>query len=381
LLSPNMPAFQNEEGTPLVAEEPQQDSSSPVISVGKKAMLAVVAMGVLAATAYSSFQYGVNNGMQALRAGPMKMNKETRFPFSGVHEPLPNDSNGPMTNEGAIKSIKSHKLDKYEYMKDKVLDGEFYSYGHGMAQDASPIPDDPDYEGGKSKVKITVNLHEDGGIFKEYMHNGVKYVEKLGKIAGLNSQDDIVFIDGDTLTRDGVEDRRFGILQILCGFTEHIADYHVHSGYDNRVTIHTPDACPLEMDTPYICDYKGIWEGHDEDAGGDYQCKCDGDVEMCKCLAEGPEYAWCQQWFDINAFMNEHPQDGDDDHEDDHVEHLPEDVPAVALNEVAKNSGKKIAKFSELDADTKKKTEKFLFKKLQEQQKLQKRTRGNRGKK
>jgi len=53
----------------------------------------------------------------------------------------------------------------------------------------------------------------------------------------------------------------------------------------------------------------------------------------------------------------------------------------VALNEVAKNSGKKIAKFSELDADTKKKTEKFLFKKLQEQQKLQKRTRGNRGKK
>ena len=264
------------------------------------------------------------------------------------------------------------------------------------------------------EVKITVNLHEDGGIFKEYMHNGVKYVEKLGKIpltfeymlysyirmliytyihtikhtgkiAGLNSQDDIVFIDGDTLTRDGVEDRRFGILQILCGFTEHIADYHVHSGYDNRVTIHTPDACPLEMDTPYICDYKGIWEGHDEDAGGDYQCKCDGDVEMCKCLAEGPEYAWCQQWFDINAFMNEHPQDGDDDHEDDHeddhVEHLPEDVPAVALNEVAKNSGKKIAKFSELDADTKKKTEKFLFKKLQEQQKLQKRTRGNRGKK
>ena len=262
------------------------------------------------------------------------------------------------------------------------------------------------------EVKITVNLHEDGGIFKEYMLHGVKYVDKLGmitlthaymlyshihalmhlyahilmyihtgKIAGLNSQDDIVFIDGDTLTRDGVEGRRFGILQILCGFTEHIADYHVHSGYDNRVTIHTPDACPLEMDTPYICDYKGIWEGHDEDAGGDYQCKCDGDIEMCKCLAEGPEYAWCQQWFDINAFMNEHPQDGDDDHEDDHVEHLPEDVPAVALNEVAKKSGKKIAKFTELDADTKKKTEKFLFKKLQEQQKLQKRTRGNRGKK
>ena len=145
-----MPAFQNEEGTPLVAEELQQDSSSPVLSIGKKAILAVVAMGVLAATAYSSFQYGVNNGMQALRAGPMKMNKETLFPFTGVHEPLPNDANGPMTNEDAIKSIKSHKFDKYEYMKDKILDGEFYSYGHGMAQDASPIPDDPDYEGGKS---------------------------------------------------------------------------------------------------------------------------------------------------------------------------------------------------------------------------------------
>jgi len=372
-----MSTFQNEEGIPLVEEgqreEPQQSSHS----LGKKVVFAVVAMGILAATAYASFMYGVNDGMKAASV-PMEMNKKDLFPFTDVHEPLPNDSNGPSTNADAIASIKSHKLDKYGYMKDKHLEGEFLSYGHGMAQDASPIPDSPDYEGDNSKVKIIVNLQDDGGIFKEYMHNGVKYVDKLGKIAGLNNQDDIVFADGDTLERDGKTDRRFGILQVVCGFTEHIADYHVHSGWDNRVTIHSPDACPLEMDTPYICDYKGIWEGHDEDMGIDYQCKCDGPVEMCKCHNEGPDFAWCSQWFDINQFLENH---SDDEHHDDHEEALPEDAPAVMLNEVASKKGNKLSKFNELDVEVQKKAGNFLAKKLQQQQKLQKLTRGNRGKK
>lgn len=373
-----MSAFQNEEGIPLVEEGHQEPPNQASTSIGKKAVFAVVTLGILAATAYVSFMYGVNDGMNVIK-GPMAMNKKTLFPFTGIQEPLPNDSNGPSTNEDALKSIKSQNLHKYEYMKDKTFEGDFMSYGHGMAQDASPIPDDPDNEGSKSKVKITVNFHEDGGVFKEYIHNGVKYVDKLGKLAGINKQDDIVFVDGDTLERDGKEDRRFGILQVLCGFTEHIADYHVHSGWDNRVTIHTPEACPLEMDTPYICDYEGIWEGHDEDMGFDYQCKCDGDVEMCKCLADGPEHAWCSQWFDINQFIENHPQD--DDEEDDHAKGLPEDAPAVALNEVAAKKGNKLSKFTELEYDDQKKAAKFLAKKLKDQQKLQKRERGNRGKK
>lgn len=383
-----MSTFQNEEGIPLVEEGLQQEQpEQSSISLGKKAALAVVAMGVLAGTAYVSFMYGVNNGMKAA-ASPMAMNKKTLFPFTGVHEPLPNDSNGPSTNEDALKSVVSGKLDKYGYLKDKHFEGEFSSYGHGMAQDASPIPDDPDYEGDDSKVKITLNFNDDGGVFKEYMHEGVKYVDKLGKISGLNKEDDIVFADGDSLERDGHSDRQFGILQVICGYTEHIADFHVHSGWDNRVTLHTPDACPLEMDTPYVCDYDGIWEGHDQDMGFDYQCKCDGDIEMCKCLADGPDHAWCQQWFDINAFMNDHPQDEDDEHHDDeeddmddHAKALPEEAPAVMLNEVAAKKGNKLSKFNEMDVDYQKKASKFLAKKLKDQQKLQKRTRGNRGKK
>jgi len=369
-----MSAFQNEEGIPLVDEGHQEPTNQASTSVGKKAAIAVVALGVLAATAYVSFLRGVNDGMAIIKA-PMEMNKKTLFPFTGIQEPLPNDSNGPSTNEDALKSIKSHNFHKYGYMEGKVLEGEFMSYGHGMSQDASPIPDNPDFEGSKSNVKITVDFHEEGGVFKEYLHNGVKYVEKLGKLTGLNKQDDIVFADGDTLERDGKADRRFGILQVICGFTEHIADYHVHSGWDNRVTIHTPDACPIEMDTPYVCDYKGTWEGHDEDLGLDYQCKCDGDIEMCKCLADGPEHAWCSEWFDINQFVETHEAD------DEHAEELPEDAPAVALNEVAAKKGNKLSKFTDLEANYQKKASKFLATKLKDQQKLQKRERGNRGKK
>ena len=162
-----MSAFQNEEGIPLVDEGHQESPDQASTSVGKKAAFAVVALGVLAATAYVSFLRGVSDGMTIIKA-PMEMNKKTSLPFTGIQEPLPNDSNGPSTNEDALHSIKSHNFHKYGYMEGKVLEGEFMSYGHGMAQDASPIPDNPDYEGSKSSKISYLLVYNFYSIFREY---------------------------------------------------------------------------------------------------------------------------------------------------------------------------------------------------------------------
>ena len=148
------------------------------------------------------------------------------------------------------------------------MTGAFSSYGFGMAQDGSPIPNNGDFEGGEGHVIIRVNFFD--GIFKEYYHNGEKHTEKLGTMTGINKEDNIVFTDGDELERDGHKGHIFGILQVTCGYEEHIADYHVHSGYDHRITVHSPLACPADMDAPYVCDYEGSWYGDDDHEADEY---------------------------------------------------------------------------------------------------------------
>ncbi len=390
-----------EEGKPLVEEIKEVQRSS----IQGKTFLAIVSLAVLAATAYASFNYGVRNGLRASvtnlsikdsMKNSLGLEKKTWFPFTGLKEPLPNDANGPSTNDDAKKSIKHHGFEKYAYLKDKMMEGEFSSYGHGMAQDGSPIPDEPGYEGSqgaKGGVKIKVDFFN--GIFKSYLHKGSLITEKLGKMEGLNSEDNIVFTDGDMLTDDqsGREDHRFGILEVLCGFEEHIVDYHVHSGYDNRITVHTPDACPIEMDVPNVCDYEGLWHGDDDHErdqyGVEWECKCEGKDEVCRCNhvqagTSGEDMSWCAEWFNLNDFAETVDDDMDDDHEGeiqepDKKDELPDEViPVIQMNAGVTKQSSKLDLFNELKGDAKKSSTKFIATKLHEQKKIMRNNRGNR---
>jgi hypothetical protein len=300
----------------------------------------------------------------------MRLNKKDILPFTGISAALPNDSNGPSTNEDAKKSIVHHGFEKYSYMKDAHFTSHFPSYGKGMAQDGSPIPDTPDNEGGHGFVSITVDFF--GSIFKEYDHNGAHIKEKLGKMEGINKEDDIVFTDGEML--DG--DNRFGILQVLCGFEEHIVDYHVHSGHDNRITVHSPHACPSDMDIPYHCTYSGVHTIDDEqlkhEFGIEMQCKCHDDAELCRCIKKEEGYShedmtWCDDWFNLADFSH----DMHDDHEHDDHEHDDHDEPTIfSVKADALKKGSILAKFSTLKGKAKDISMHFLHKKHAEQQKL-----------
>ena len=128
--------FQNEEGIPLV-EVQEQEQAKPSYS---RTLMAIFAAAVLAATAYTSYEAGVSTGMQRVTT-PMAMNKKDAEdgPSSAYHLGLPNDADGPLTNDGAKRQIVHHGFEKYKYLNGKNMAGRFAIPGHGMAQDGTSL--------------------------------------------------------------------------------------------------------------------------------------------------------------------------------------------------------------------------------------------------
>jgi len=241
--------FQNEEGIPLV-EVQEQEQAKPSYS---RTLMAIFAAAVLAATAYTSYEAGVSTGMQRVTT-PMAMNKKDAEdgPSSAYHLGLPNDADGPLTNDGAKRQIVHHGFEKYKYLNGKNMAGRFAIPGHGMAQDGSPIPAHHDYEGDHVDVTVSVNFF--GSIYKTYYQGSERVMHKLGTMEGLDKQDNIIFTDGDMYGHGNIPESEYtplhGSIMIECGLHEKIVDYHMHSGHDNRITIHTPHFCPAEMEDP-----------------------------------------------------------------------------------------------------------------------------------
>lgn len=248
-------SFQNEEGLSLVEEVAEE---SRKVTTYPRALSALFACAVLAATAYTSYSFGVSARVEAQpvttllkldeAAVPTTLNKHFAIDSSGEGKgPLPNDADGPLTNEGAHADIVNHHFHKFEYLNGMHMSGKFAIPGHGMAQDGSPIPDNEGYEGGKVDVDIAVDFF--GDITKSYHQGGKYYHIVLGHMAGLNKEDNIVFVDGDLHAHDGalVEVPHHGSIMIACGLTDKIADYHMHSGHDSRLTIHSTKACEHDL--------------------------------------------------------------------------------------------------------------------------------------
>jgi hypothetical protein len=235
-------SFRDEEGQPLVAEAEPKTTTYP------RSLIALLCVAVLAATTYVSYSLGRSHALAAAtQLSTINNMKATtslkQFDGEEPHSHLPNDADGPLTNDGAIRSIVKHNFGPYEYLKGKQFDGKFKSAGHGYSLNGSPIPDDPDYEGQHKEVEIHVGFF--GGVFKTYYFKGEKKTDKIGEMAGLNKDENIVFIDGDKHAREGVDVPlpNFGTVMVVCGETDKIADYHMHSGHDNRITIHSVEAC------------------------------------------------------------------------------------------------------------------------------------------
>ena len=125
-------SFQNEEGIPLV-EVKEEEQAKPSYS---RYLMALFAAAVLATTAYTSYEAGVSTGMQKV-ATPMALNKKDAEdgPSAAYHLGLPNDADGPLTNDGAKRQIVHHGFEKYKYLNGKNMAGRFAIPGHGMAQD------------------------------------------------------------------------------------------------------------------------------------------------------------------------------------------------------------------------------------------------------
>lgn len=242
-------SFQNEEGIPLVTEQETKYQAKPTYT---KMLFAIFAAAILAATAYTSYEAGVSHGMKASSAPMALMKKDAEDGLSDSSHHLPNDADGPLTNDGAKRQIVHHGFEKYKYLNGKNLAGRFATPGHGMAQDGSPIPGHHDYEGDHVDVTISVNFF--GSIFKTYYQGSERIMHKLGTMEGLDKQDNIIFTDGDMYGHGNIPKEDYtplhGSIMVECGLHEKIVDYHMHSGHDNRITIHDPKACPEEMEDP-----------------------------------------------------------------------------------------------------------------------------------
>ena len=131
-------SFQNEEGIPLVSETEHATKTTNY----PRTLLALFCAAVLAATAYTSYSFGKANGIKA-----MNMSREddslkvvtTLKQFDGDAEHLPNDADGPLTNDGALRSIVHHNFGKYKYLEGKQFDAKFKSAGHGYALDGKAV--------------------------------------------------------------------------------------------------------------------------------------------------------------------------------------------------------------------------------------------------
>lgn len=113
----------------------------------------------------------------------------------------------------------------------------------------SPIPAHHDYEGDHVDVTVSVNFF--GSIYKTYYQGSERVMHKLGTMEGLDKEDNIIFTDGDMYGHGDIPESEYtplhGSIMIECGLHEKIVDYHMHSGHDNRLTIHTPHFCPAEV--------------------------------------------------------------------------------------------------------------------------------------
>ena len=108
----------------------------------------------------------------------------------------------------------------------------------------SPIPMRPDYEGWKMIYTLKIDFF--GKVFKTHWdHDSQTTVYQLmGEINGLNKDGNLVFTDGEPDPDGHVQ---FGILEIVCGLNFKLADFHMHSGNDARITVHDPGACNDEI--------------------------------------------------------------------------------------------------------------------------------------
>ena len=125
-------SFQNEEGIPLV-EVNEVEQAKPSYS---KYLMAIFAAALLATTAYTSYEAGLSAGMKKV-SPVMSLNKKDAEdgPSADYHLGLPNDADGPLTNDGAKRQIVHHGFEKYKYLNGKNMAGKFAIPGHGMAQD------------------------------------------------------------------------------------------------------------------------------------------------------------------------------------------------------------------------------------------------------
>jgi len=171
------------------------------------------------------------------------------------HVPLPNAADGPLTNPGALESIVTHHFGAYDYLRNLKITHLIPTIGHGLADDGmSPIPDNEGFEGGKQIYTLQVDFF--GKIFKSHYDYAKKdtVFDVLGEMQGLDKQDDIIFVNGD-VDQDG--HLQFGKLQVLCGLSFKIVDFHMHSGNDARITVHHPGACNDEIKKEDAIEIKG----------------------------------------------------------------------------------------------------------------------------
>jgi len=205
-------SYQNEEGSPLVAEEISSESARK--ERFSRSFLAILALSVLAFVAALGF------------LGGMKTLSSTVVTSLEAEE-----------DEVKSTTVVSTDYSPYHYLKGKVLSFKIKTYQHGLDKYGEPVKNEkPFFSLVLSFFKIVQKVHND--------KNDPTLVDSsflLGAFKGLNADADLIFNQGDYCAAKQVS--YSGIVEMVCGEKYECTGVYLKDPCSYRIVIAHPNQC------------------------------------------------------------------------------------------------------------------------------------------